>query len=653
MRPGLIFLIIVFASFIATAQNLVSNPSFEQYTTCPTNFAQITKCINWQNHTSGGSPDYFNACAATVSGVKVPNNFLGSQAAASGNAYAGIISYNGASPDFREYVNGTLSSLSPGAVYEVSVSVSLADSSGYGIDDLGAYFYANGAVPIVTSQALPVAPHVSYTNYGALTNKLGWVRLAGTFKADSAYSHIVIGSFKNDALQTRVATPPGSNSYYYVDSVVVRILSKVFFVLTDTNFCAGDSIVMPYTVGQSGYFNSANIFTLQMSDAAGSFSNPLNLVSLATNSSGVLRGVLPKTTSPGIHYRIRIVSSSPADTSLDNGFDFVISTPPGVSTSADTSLCAGGTVHISATSTGTGINYSWAGAAGFSSNAQSFSISNINISQSGKYIVTASDGVCSAKDTVNVNVIAIPAKPEITVNSPCEGDTIRFSFKADTGTVQYFWDWANWAPILLTDTGVVDIADTTMEGSYVVIADRSGCTNTDTAEVVIKRKPKVAATNNGPLRVGDELRLYVTGDSTALTYYWTGPNGFSSVLKDPVIDTVQLEAAGSYGVLVKRDGCISSGITTVSILDRDDEILVLFPNPNDGTFTIKGSVKKDQQIAMKIFNDIGQVIYRDETVANRRYVNKTVTMPYVANGVYFLRIRVDGENKSFKFVVKH
>ena len=41
------------------AQNLVPNPSFEDYTSCPTSVAQITLATPWVTPTTG-SPDYFN-----------------------------------------------------------------------------------------------------------------------------------------------------------------------------------------------------------------------------------------------------------------------------------------------------------------------------------------------------------------------------------------------------------------------------------------------------------------------------------------------------------------------------------------------------------------------------------------------------------------
>jgi gliding motility-associated-like protein len=43
-----------------------------------------------------------------------------------------------------------------------------------------------------------------------------------------------------------------------------------------------------------------------------------------------------------------------------------------------------------------------------------------------------------------------------------------------------------------------------------------------------------AATNNGPLCMGDTLKLFSHGDSVGATYLWWGPGGYSSTLQNPL-----------------------------------------------------------------------------------------------------------------------
>jgi hypothetical protein len=99
---GFAFLAVALLSFSANSQNLVPNPSVENYTTCPTGVAQIDNVVGWAkvvNHT--GSADYMNVCNAT--NVDVPNNAFGSQLANSGDGYFGFALIYNALAGFREY----------------------------------------------------------------------------------------------------------------------------------------------------------------------------------------------------------------------------------------------------------------------------------------------------------------------------------------------------------------------------------------------------------------------------------------------------------------------------------------------------------------------------------------------------------------------
>src|SRR5688572_29655700 len=111
MNRKISVIILLLASRICIAQNLVSNGSFENYSTCPGNSGQITKAVGW--FYTNGSPDYFDTCAFISTTVGVPSNFAGFQYAATGGAYAGALCYGSFSPtylpDFREFLTGTLS----------------------------------------------------------------------------------------------------------------------------------------------------------------------------------------------------------------------------------------------------------------------------------------------------------------------------------------------------------------------------------------------------------------------------------------------------------------------------------------------------------------------------------------------------------------
>lgn len=100
-------------------------------------------------------------------------------------------------------------------------------------------------------------------------------------------------------------------------------------------------------------------------------------------------------------------------------------------------------------------------------------------------------------------------------------------------------------------------------GFYYIRASVEGCeSNLDSIYLGLRASiPALNQSNNGPLCLGDSLRLHV--DSVAgATYLWTGPNAFQSTLRNPVIGAVSLSDSGIYQVVVSLNGCSSAVAST-------------------------------------------------------------------------------------------
>jgi len=93
-------------------------------------------------------------------------------------------------------------------------------------------------------------------------------------------------------------------------------------LIAGTEFCAGAAVNIPFSV--STPCNPENVFTAQLSDSLGSFSNPVSMGSLSGTSSGTIPGTIPSGSNNGMKYRVRVVSSDPSATSLDNLIDLSI-----------------------------------------------------------------------------------------------------------------------------------------------------------------------------------------------------------------------------------------------------------------------------------------------------------------------------------------
>ncbi len=67
--------------------------------------------------------------------------------------------------------------------------------------------------------------------------------------------------------------------------------------------------------------------------------------------------------------------------------------------------------------------------------------------------------------------------------------------------------------------------------------------------------------SNSPVCVGEEIQLFADPVANA-SYFWTGPNGFTSNQQNPVISNAQLPHAGTYTLIITVGGNQSEPIST-------------------------------------------------------------------------------------------
>jgi Metallo-peptidase family M12 len=73
--------------------------------------------------------------------------------------------------------------------------------------------------------------------------------------------------------------------------------------------------------------------------------------------------------------------------------------------------------------------------------------------------------------------------------------------------------------------------------------------------------PNFTPTSTGPFCVGDSIQL-LAEDLEGYSYKWTGPNGFLSNEKFPIIPNVTEQAEGKYSLSLKKSACESRGKKT-------------------------------------------------------------------------------------------
>ncbi len=562
MKRILPIVILTFQLFTnySRAQNLVSNGSFEQYiNNCPTNVLVNTNCVNWRTYNTQTTPDYYHGCNTSL----VPANFTGYQNAASGLAYCGFLALHLPNPHF-EYLAGQIQPLQPGSRYEVSMSVNLANTSTYATNNIGVFFYDSGPTTVNGfTTILGVTPQIYYSSYGTITDTQNWVRITKTFIADSAYDNIVIGPYNNSSNTfTTDTVRPVSGSYHYayylVDSVVIRLADSFSVLITDSATCAGDTFYVGYKTPDK--YNSNNTFTAQLSNKSGSFSNPVNIGTRASDSTGTITCIIPGNISPGTGYRVRVIASSPADTSRNLSPVIKIGNPDStnISVSSNSPLCEGFTLQFSASTFVSGTTYSWTGPNSFNSTSPNPFINGATPLQNGNYFVTMKWYGCEVTDTAQVTVKPLPAKPVANSNAPlCAGETLNLTATSSTSGVTYSWA----GPASFTSSvqnPSISNTTTAISGDYIVTANLNGCTNKDTATVTVNPQPAAVTLSSTPSPTGctgDTLYLNSTASSTGVSYTWTGPNSFTANTQNASIPNATTAATGWYKMTATLNSC--------------------------------------------------------------------------------------------------
>lgn len=219
--------------------NLVLNPSFEDTLTAYDN-SHLYLCNDWIVPTAVSS-DWFstdpfalcNFCCCTTQSITT--NF-GNESPVSGNAIIGLVLYTDpAIPDgfgqYKEYIEGSMSqSLVANNTYQITINLSLADSSKFAINRFGMYFsdeiidlWSEGNF---STSELNLQPQVMFSDNTYFLQTDEWTTLESSYTAIGGEKYFILGSFDSNEIMVplvvnEAAQSLGFYSHYFFDEVSI------------------------------------------------------------------------------------------------------------------------------------------------------------------------------------------------------------------------------------------------------------------------------------------------------------------------------------------------------------------------------------------------------------------------------------------------
>ena len=242
-------------------------------------------------------------------------------------------------------------------------------------------------------------------------------------------------------------------------------------------------------------------------------------------------------------------------------------TPIAPIVTGETEVCYGGTTVLTAecpvntTAKWTNLN---GNNLGFGPTLTTFEIYGNGSTISNLYISYCDDDITGCRSLgTNIEVTLVAPPPIININSSyiCKGQTINLSSsEADT----YAWTGPNSFTSNIQNP-IIENTSLEAQGIYTLTVTKSGCTMTATTQVFVR---EVLLSSSSPTSEGGSLYLFSRlnqYDFSIYGYSWTGPNGFSSSLQNPMIENISLQQSGIYTLVATTSICVSTSTVNVIV----------------------------------------------------------------------------------------
>jgi len=240
MKNSILTILLVLISFFTFSQNLVMNPSFEDYYDNVENDVKLSKVQYWK--LIKVSAYYYNTKLSYF-----PNSSLGYQDARTGDACIELELVDDDAAETGGLIQGHLTeTLKANVCYYGELYLNLYENGNSTTSDIYMFFSDTTFEPKLKNACYQrLVPQIANAKDNFISDKTNWVKISGTFKAKGGEKYILLGN------NTKTTTLSNYNNkhkglFYFIDDVLVKELP----------FCPED-----YVADSTMTFNNLNFET--------------------------------------------------------------------------------------------------------------------------------------------------------------------------------------------------------------------------------------------------------------------------------------------------------------------------------------------------------------------------------------------------------
>lgn len=316
--------------------------------------------------------------------------------------------------------------------------------------------------------------------------------------------------------------------------IMVEAATNVFFDVSNANFqitapvnsnatinttsasntwCATQTVKVAFSP-ENVTFNAGNVFSLQLSNAAGQFTAPITIGTKAATGADTIVATIPANAAAGSNYKIRVVSSNPVKIGQASTVSYTLNPLPSAPANivGASGFCAGAqniAYQVAAQPGATGYLWTLPAGATILSNPDSNAIL-VNMGNSGGVVTAQVVNGCGPGQTTSLPVsilVVQPAQVTITSNptgSICQGSNMSFTANPVNGGTNPSYVWLK-NDTVIAGASQPTYATTTLKPgdkikSVLISSNTCNTPNMDTSNVLtptinLKKTPGALATS--------------------------------------------------------------------------------------------------------------------------------------------------------------